>query len=394
MKKIVVSYPLRTAIGTFGGTIKDVPAVELGAVILKEIINRSNINPASISDCIIGSVLQAGQGMNPARQVAIRGGLPVSAPAQTINRVCGSGLQAIITVAQSIQAGDSGLMVAGGIENMDLAPYLLKKARYGYRLSMPREDLLDGMVYDGLWDAFGDYHMGLTVEGLAEKYLISREEQDDFAYKSQLKAIKAIDEGRFENQIVGVSLPSKKEPLVFKVDEHPRRETSLDKLAALKPAFKKDGTVTAGNTSGINDGAALMLVSSEDKAKEMGFPVMGYLRSYAVSGLEPALMGLGPVLAMQKALERGGLTLRDIDLFELNEAFAAQSLAVLREVPIPEEKLNVNGGAIALGHPIGASGAILTVKLLHEMERRKVNMGLVSLCVGGGMGIAAIFERV
>lgn len=393
MKKIVISYPLRTAIGTFGGTLKEITAVELGAVVLREIIQRSKINPALVNDCIIGSVLQAGQGMNPARQVALKGGLPVTSTAQTINRVCASGLQAVVLASQSIQTGENELLVAGGIENMDQAPYLLKKARYGYRMSFPRDEILDGMVSDGLWDVFGDYHMGFTVELLVEKYGISREEQDRFAYNSQMKALKAIDEGRFEKQIVSVPLPSKKEPLFFSIDEHPRRDVSLEKLAALRPVFKKDGTITAGNASGINDGAALMLVSSEEVAKELNLAPMGYLKSYAVAGVEPDFMGIGPVPAIKKALEKAKLSLDDIDLFELNEAFAGQALSVLREIPIPEEKLNVNGGAIGLGHPIGASGAILTVKLLHEMDRRKVNLGLVSLCAGGGMGIAAIFER-
>ncbi len=390
---IVISHPFRTAIGTFGGTLKDVSASDLGATVLKNIISKSNIDHSEISDCILGNVLQSGQGMNPARQVVLKSGLPVSIPAITINRVCGSGLQSIISAAQSIKSGDGKIVIAGGIENMDLAPYYLKKARYGYRLSFPSEELIDGMVYDGLWDIFNNVHMGLTAEYLAEKYSISREEQDNFAYNSQLKALKAISEGRFINQIIPVELPSKKEPIIFKEDEHPRKDIALDKLSNLKPVFKKDGTVTAGNSSGINDGAALMLISSEETAERSALRVMGRLVSYALAGLEPNLMGMGPVPAIISALDKARLSINDIDLFEINEAFAAQALSVIKELKIPEEKINVNGGAIALGHPIGASGAILMVKLLHEMERQQKKLGLVSLCAGGGMGIAAIVSR-
>ncbi|MBT9164138.1 MAG: putative acetyl-CoA acyltransferase [candidate division WS2 bacterium] len=390
---IVISYPFRTAVGTFGGTLKDISASDLGATVLKHIVTQSKVDPSEISDCILGNVLQAGQGMNPARQVVLKSGLPVTIPAITINRVCGSGLQSIISAAQSIKSGEGKVIIAGGIENMDMAPYYLKKARYGYRLSLPSEEMLDGMVYDGLWDIFNNVHMGLTAEYIAEKYSISREEQDIFAYNSQLKAIKAISEGRFINQIVPVELPSKKEPIIFKEDEHPRKDTTLDKLSNLKSVFKKDGTVTAGNSSGINDGAALMLISSEETAEKSGLKVMGRLVSYALAGLEPTLMGMGPVPAITSALEKARLTLNDIDLFEINEAFAAQALGVIKELQIPEEKNNINGGAIALGHPIGASGAILMVKLLHEMERQQKNLGIVSLCAGGGMGIAAIVSR-
>lgn len=390
---IVISHPFRTAIGTFGGTLKDISASDLGVTVLKDIISESNIDHSEISDCILGNVLQSGQGMNPARQVVLKSGLPVSIPAFTINRVCGSGLQSIISAAQSIKSGDGKVIIAGGIENMDLAPYYLKKARYGYRLSFPSEELIDGMVYDGLWDIFNNVHMGLTAEYLAEKYLISREEQDNFAYNSQLKALKAISEGRFINQIIPVELPSKKEPIIFKEDEHPRKDIALDKLSNLKPVFKKDGTVTAGNSSGINDGAALMLISSEETAERSALRVMGRLVSYALAGLEPNLMGMGPVPAIISALDKARLSINDIDLFEINEAFAAQALSVMNELKIPEEKINVNGGAIALGHPIGASGAILMVKLLHEMERQQKKLGLVSLCAGGGMGIAAIVSR-
>ncbi|MBT9130983.1 MAG: Acetyl-CoA acetyltransferase [candidate division WS2 bacterium] len=390
---IVISHPLRTAIGSFGGTVKDLSASDLGVIVLKSIISHSKIDPLEISDCILGNVLQAGQGMNPARQVVLKSGLPVTIPAITINRVCASGLQSIISAAQSIKSGDGKVIIAGGIENMDMAPYYLKKARYGYRLSLPSEEMIDGMVYDGLWDIFNNVHMGLTAEYISEKYSISREEQDNFAYNSHLKALKAISEGRFIAQITPIELPSKKEVILFKEDEYPRKDTTLDKLSTLKPVFKKDGTVTAGNSSGINDGAALMLISSEDTAERLGLKVMGRLVSYALAGLEPNLMGMGPVPAIISALEKARLTLNDIDLFEINEAFAAQALGVIKELQIPEEKNNVNGGAIALGHPIGSSGAILMVKLLHEMERQQKKLGLVSLCVGGGMGIAAIVSR-
>ncbi|HEX3035516.1 MAG TPA: acetyl-CoA C-acetyltransferase [Thermodesulfobacteriota bacterium] len=394
MSKVVICEPLRTAIGTFGGTIKDIPAPELGAVVVKEILKRSKIDPKDVDDVIMGNVLQAAQGMGPARQVAIKAGLDVGVPAITINRLCASGCQAIVSAAQEIKSGDAEIVIAGGIENMDQAPFYLKKARYGYRMGMPKEDLFDGMVSDGLWDVFNDYHMGVTAENVAEKYKISKEEQDEFAYKSQMKAKEAMESNRFQDEIVPIPIPQRKgDPVMFKKDEHPRGDTTLETLSKLRPAFKKDGTVTAGNASGINDGAAAMIVTTEEKAKELGLKIWGTVRSYGLQGVDPSIMGMGPVGAMQKALEKAGLTIDDIDLVELNEAFAAQSLGVLREFPIPDDKLNVNGGAIALGHPIGASGAALTVKILHELERRNASLGLVSLCVGGGMGIAMVVER-
>jgi acetyl-CoA C-acetyltransferase len=311
----------------------------------------------------------------------------------TINRLCASGCQSIVFAAQQIKSGDVELVIAGGIENMNQAPFFLKKARYGYRMGMPKDDLYDSMVSDGLWDVFNNYHMGVTAENIAEKYKISREEQDEFAFKSQVKTKEAMESDRFQSEIVPIEIQQRKGTVVFKKDEHPRDDTTLESLSKLRPVFKNGGTVTAGNASGINDGAAAMIVTTEEKAKELGLKVWGSIKSYAVSGVDPSIMGMGPVTAMQKALEKAGLTIDDIDLAELNEAFAAQSLGVLREFPIPSDKLNINGGAIALGHPIGASGAILTVKILHELERRNASLGLVSLCVGGGMGIAMVVER-
>lgn len=395
MSKVVICEPLRTAIGTFGGSLKDIPAVELGATVVKNVIERSGVDPKEVEDCIMGNILSANLGMNPSRQVALRAGLPIGTPAITINRVCGSGVQSIALAAQAIKAGDASCIVAGGIENMSMAPFYLGKARYGYRMAMPKDEIVDGMVFDGLWDIFNNYHMGVTAENLAEQYNISRKEQDDFAYNSQMKAKVAVEEGRFKSQIVPVLIPQRKgDPVPFERDEHPRFDITPEALAGLRPVFKVGGTVTAGNASGINDGAAAMIVASEEKAKALGLKPSVSIRSYAVAGVEPSIMGIGPVPAMKKALEKAGLTIDDIDLVELNEAFAAQSLAVLRDFPIPDEKLNVNGGAIALGHPIGASGAIITTKLIHEMIRRDVSLGLVSLCIGGGMGIAMVVERV
>ncbi|GIW48483.1 MAG: acetyl-CoA acetyltransferase [Deltaproteobacteria bacterium] len=396
MQKVVICEPLRTAIGTFGGSLKDFPAPTLGAIVVKEILNRTGIDPKLVDDCIMGNILSAGQGMNPSRQVALNAGLSIETPAYTINRVCGSGLQSIALAAQAIKAGDAELIIAGGIENMSAAPFYLPKARYGYRMAMPKDEIVDGMVYDGLWDIFNNYHMGVTAENLAEIYNISREEQDEFAYKSQMKAKAAIEAGKFKDEIVPVMVPQRKgDPIPFETDEHPRPDTTLESLAKLRPVFKAGGTVTAGNASGINDGAAAMIVTTEEKAKALGLKPLGAVVTYAVAGVDPSIMGIGPVPAIQKALYKAKLSLDDIDLVELNEAFAVQSLAVLRDLPIPEEKLNVNGGAIALGHPIGASGAILTVKLLHEMKRRdNARLGLVSLCIGGGMGIAMILEKI
>jgi acetyl-CoA C-acetyltransferase len=396
MQKVVISEPLRTAIGSFGGTLKDTSTVKLGSTVIKEILKRTTVDPKEIDDCIMGSILTAGQGMNTSRQIALDAGLPIETPAFTINRVCGSGVQSIALAAQAIKAGDAETIIAGGVENMNQAPFYLNKARYGYKMSMPKDEIVDGMVYDGLWDIFNDYHMGVTAENLAEAYNISREEQDQFAYKSQIKFKTALEEGKFKDEIVPVMIPQRRaDPIPFEIDEHPKGNTTIGTLSKLRPAFKKDGTVTAGNASGINDGAAAVLVTSDEKSKELGLNPVASVVSYAVAGVDPSIMGIGPVPAIQKALDKAELSLDDIDLFELNEAFAAQSLAVLRDLPIPEDKINVNGGAIALGHPIGASGTRILVTLLHEMKKREdVKLGLASLCIGGGMGIAIIVEKI
>jgi acetyl-CoA C-acetyltransferase len=391
--EVVVSTPRRTAIGTFGGALKDVPATELGATVIKDVLARSGLSADRVDQVIVGNVLQAGQGMNPGRQVALKGGLPVSVPGMTLNRVCGSGLQAICSAAQEVALGQSEVVLAGGIENMDRAPFLLPQARYGYRMGMPTAELLDGMVYDGLHDIFNDYHMGVTAENVAEQFGISRDEADEYSLRSHQRATRAIADGFFAEQVVPVPVRQKRELVQFTQDEHVRTDASLESLARLKPVFKPDGTVTAGNASGINDGAAFMIVTGADKADELGLPVAGRLVSYAVAGVDPSIMGMGMVPATRAALEKAGLSADDVDVFEVNEAFASVAVAVGRELAIPEEKLNPVGGAVALGHPIGASGAVLVVKLLHELERRQARYGLATLCIGGGMGIAAVFER-
>lgn len=384
--------PVRTAIGKFGGTLRDVPAYKLGAVVLDASLRRAGLSGEEIDDVIMGCVLQAGQGMNPARQAAVGAGVPVRVSAMTINRVCGSGMQAVVSAVQSVRAGDCQIVAAGGFEVMSGAPYILPRARWGLR--MGHHELVDSMIYDGLHDAFSRQHMGLTAEALAERYSISREEQDEFALWSQQKAAQAIAEGRFTDEIVPVLLDQHEgKPESFSVDEHPRPDVTLARLAQLRPAFRPDGTVTAGNSSGINDGAACMLVASADILSARSLSPVAWVAGYSVVGLEPELMGLGPVLAIKQAVDRAGLRLNDIGLFEINEAFAATVIAVLREIDIPREKLNVNGGAIALGHPIGASGARIVVTLIHEMRRRKVRYGLASVCIGGGMGAAIVLEN-
>ncbi|MEI6509317.1 MAG: acetyl-CoA C-acetyltransferase [bacterium] len=393
MNEVWICSAKRTAIGAFMGSLKDVSAVDLGVVVSKAILAETGVPPARIGELIVGCVLQAGQGMNPARQVALLAGLPVESTALTVNRVCGSGLQAIVNGAQQILLKEADLVLAGGIENMSRAPYLLPKARAGLRLG--HETIVDGIITDGLWDVFSDEHMGITAENLAAKYAISRQEQDDFALSSQQKAGQAIREGRFQEEIVPVFVPQGKgEPLSFQVDEYVRMDASLEKLARLRPAFRKDGTVTAGNSSGINDGAAFVLLASRECAKELGLRPLAVIRSWAVAGVEPKEMGLGPVPATRKALAKAGVSLDHVELLELNEAFAAQSLAVLRELQAVPERVNPNGGAIALGHPIGASGARILVTLLHEMAHRQVATGLAALCIGGGQGIALLAERV
>ncbi|MCG0278620.1 MAG: acetyl-CoA C-acetyltransferase [Thermanaeromonas sp.] len=393
MTDVVIVSAVRTAIGTFGGTLKDIPASELGAIVVKEALQRAGIEAGQVDEVILGNVLQAGQGQNPARQAAIKAGIPVEVPAMTINMVCGSGLRAVNLAAGMIASGEADIIVAGGIENMSQAPYALPGARWGMR--MGDGQVVDIMIKDGLWDVFNDYHMGITAENLAQKYNISREEQDMFALESQKRAEKAIKEGRFREEIVPVRVPQKKgEPIEFAQDEHPRFGTTLEALAKLRPAFKKDGTVTAGNASGINDGAAGLVLTSSWKAESLGLKPLAVVRSWAAAGVDPSIMGIGPVEATRKALKRAGLTLADIDLIEANEAFAAQCLAVVKELELDLNKTNVNGGAIALGHPIGASGARILVTLLYEMQRRGSRYGLATLCVGGGMGVATIVERL
>ncbi|MEI6308152.1 MAG: acetyl-CoA C-acetyltransferase [bacterium] len=405
MNEVWICSAKRTAIGAFMGSLKDIPAVDLGAIVAKAILAETGVPPAQISELIAGCALPAGQGMNPARQIALKAGLPVESTAFTVNRVCGSGLQAVVSGAQEILLGEADLILAGGIENMSRAPYLLPKARAGFRLG--NETVVDGMIGDGLWDVFTDEHMGITAENLAAKYGISRQEQDDFALTSQRKAGQAIREGRFQEEIVPVLAPQGKgEPnmlpqaVLFQIDEHVRLDASPEKLARLRPAFKKDGTVTVGNSSGINDGAAFVLLASGNRAKELGLRPLAIIRSWAVAGVDPSAMGLGPVPATRKALTKAGVLLDQVEFLELNEAFAAQSLAVLRELQISPERVNLNGGAIALGHPIGASGARILVTLLHEMEHRpcptggQVCTGLAALCIGGGQGIALLAERV
>ena len=392
---VVISTPLRTAIGTFGGTLKEVPAVELGTTVGKAVIERSGVDPARIDQVVVGNILSAGQGMNPGRQVGVGSGVPVEAPGLTLNRMCGSGLQAVVNAAQEIALGDADVVLAGGVESMDQAPFLLPKARYGYRMALPDAAVRDHMVYDGLWDVFHDYHMGVTAENVAERYGVSRAESDAYAARSHQLAAKAQGEDCFAGQIVPVPVRRRRQVVEFAVDEHVRPDATAESLARLKPVFRPDGgTVTAGNASGVNDGAALMLVSSAEAAEELGLPVAGRLVSAASVGVDPAYMGMGMVPASRKALAKAGLTVGDLDLVEANEAFAAVAVAVGRELEVPDEKLNPLGGAVALGHPIGATGAVLVVKMLHELQRRQGRYGLVTLCIGGGMGIAAVLERV
>nr|QEG96764.1 Tt_Thl M1 [Expression vector pLT_182] len=392
MKEVVIASGVRTAVGKFGGTLLNVPAVDLGAVVIKEALKRANVKPEDVSEVIMGNVLQAGLGQNPARQAEIKAGIPQEVPAMTVNMVCGSGLRAVTLAAQAVMLGDADIVVAGGMENMSRAPYILNDARFGYRMN--NGQLVDEMVYDGLTDVFYQYHMGITAENLAEKYGISREEQDEFAYRSQKLASEAISSGRFEDEIVPVIVPQKKgEPIEFKVDEHVRPNTTIEALAKLKPAFKKDGTVTAGNASGINDAAAAVVVMSKEKADELGIKPLATIKSFGYAGVDPKIMGIGPVYATRKALEKANLTVDDLDLIEANEAFAAQSLAVAKELKFNMDRVNVNGGAIAIGHPIGASGCRILVTLLYEMQKRNSHTGLATLCIGGGMGIAMVVER-
>lgn len=391
MTRVVLAAAYRTPIGVFGGAFKDVPAYDLGATLIEHIIKETGLNPSEINEVIIGNVLQAGQGQNPARIAAMKGGLPETVPAFTVNKVCGSGLKSIQLAYQSIVTGENDIVLAGGMENMSQSPMLVNNSRFGFK--MGHQSMVDSMVYDGLTDVFNQYHMGITAENLVEQYGISREEQDTFAVNSQQKAVRAQQNGEFDSEIVPVSIPQRNgEPIVVTKDEGVRENVSVEKLSRLRPAFKKDGTVTAGNASGINDGAAMMLVMSEDKAKELNIEPLAVLDGFGSHGVDPAIMGIAPVGAVEKALKRSKKELSDIDVFELNEAFAAQSLAVDRELKLPSEKVNVKGGAIALGHPIGASGARVLVTLLHQLND-EVETGLTSLCIGGGQAIAAVVSK-
>lgn len=391
MTRVVLAAAYRTPIGVFGGAFKDVPAYDLGATLIEHIIKETGLNPSEIDEVIIGNVLQAGQGQNPARIAAMKGGLPETVPAFTVNKVCGSGLKSIQLAYQSIVTGENDIVLAGGMENMSQSPMLVNNSRFGFK--MGHQSMVDSMVYDGLTDVFNQYHMGITAENLVEQYGISREEQDTLAVNSQQKAVRAQQNGEFDSEIVPVSIPQRKgEPIVVTKDEGVRENVSVEKLSRLRPAFKKDGTVTAGNASGINDGAAMMLVMSEDKAKELNIEPLAVLDGFGSHGVDPSIMGIAPVGAVEKALKRSKKELSDIDVFELNEAFAAQSLAVDRELKLPPEKVNVKGGAIALGHPIGASGARVLVTLLHQLND-EVETGLTSLCIGGGQAIAAVVSK-
>lgn len=393
MREVVIVSAVRTAIGSFGGSLKDVSAADLGALVVKEAVSRAGIKPELVEEVVLGNVIQAGLGQNVARQATIKAGLPQEVPAMTINKVCGSGLRTVALAAQMIKAGDADVVVAGGMENMSQAPYVLKNARWGQRMGDGK--MTDSMINDALWDAFNNYHMGVTAENIAKEWNLTREMQDEFAVNSQVKAEKAIKEGKFKDEIVPVVIPQRKgEPKVFDTDEFPRFGATIEGLSKLKPAFIKDGTVTAANASGINDGAAAFVVMSAEKAAELGIKPLAKIVSYGQKGLDPTIMGYGPFHATKKALEKANLTVEDLDLIEANEAFAAQSLAVAKDLNFDMEKVNVNGGAIALGHPVGASGGRILVTLLHEMQKRDAKTGLATLCIGGGMGTALIVERV
>lgn len=393
MREAVIVSAVRTAVGKFNGTLGSIPAVDLGAMVIAEALKRAGVKPGQVDEVFMGNVLQAGLGQNPARQASVKAGLPYEVPATSVNIVCGSGLKTVGLAAQLIWAGEADMVVAGGMENMSLAPYATDKARWGLRMGDGK--LVDTMIKDGLWCAFNNIHMGMTAENIAARYGITREDQDVFSAGSQSKALAAIDGGRFKDEILPVPIPQKKgDPLLFDTDEFPRRGTTAEALAKLKPAFKKDGTVTAGNASGINDGAAAFVVMSAEKAREMELQPLFVVRSTATAGVDPAVMGLGPIPASRKALTKAGLTVGDLDLIEANEAFAAQALAVMKDLDLAPDKVNVNGGAVAIGHPIGASGARILTSLLYEMKRRGSKYGLATLCIGGGQGTALIVENI
>ena len=392
MREVVIASAVRTAIGTFGGSLKDIPAVDLGALVIKDAVNRAGIKPELVNEVVMGNVIQAGLGQNVARQSAVKAGLPIEIPAMTINMVCGSGLRSVALAAQMIKAGDCDVVVAGGMENMSRAPYSLETTRWGQRMGDGK--IVDTMIKDALSDAFNNYHMGVTAENIVKEWGLTREELDEFSLNSQLKTEKAIKEGKFKDEIVPVMVPQRKgEPKVFDTDEGPRFGSTIEGLARLKPCFIKDGKVTAGNSSGINDGAAAFVVMSAEKAAELGVTPLATIVSYGHKGLDPAIMGYGPFHATKAVMESANLTVEDMDLIEANEAFAAQSIAVAKDLHFDMSKVNVNGGAVALGHPVGASGARILVTLLHEMQRRDAKKGLATLCIGGGMGTAMIVER-
>ena len=387
---VIITSAKRTAVGSLGKTLKNVQSAELGAAVIKDLLNKSQLNEQDIDEVIMGQVLTAGLGQNPARQAAIKAGIPREKPAYIVNQVCGSGIRSVVSGFQSLTSGASKVVIAGGQENMSLAPHTIH-LRDGKKLG--DAELVDTMIRDGLWDAFHGYHMGVTAENVAEKFQIKREMQDKFALRSQEKALVAQKKDKFKEEIINLKVMSKKSEINFKKDEHPREGINLDTLSRLKPVFKKDGTVTAGNASGINDGAAAVILMTADEAKKKDAKKLVSIKSWASCGVEPALMGTGPIPSSKKALELAGWDIKDVDLFEINEAFAAQSIAVINTLAIPEEKVNVNGGAIALGHPIGASGTRILVSLIHEMIKRDVKKGLATLCIGGGMGIAMCVER-
>ncbi|WP_373106040.1 acetyl-CoA C-acetyltransferase [Gemella morbillorum] len=391
MSRVAIVSAKRTAIGSFGGSLKDIPAATLGAEVVKKSLEEINLSPTLVDEVIFGNVLGAGLGQNIARQIAIFAGIPQEKSAFVVNKVCGSGLKSVVLGAQSILLGDNDIVVCGGVENMSTAPYYTKNARFGAKLG--NFELEDSIIHDGLTDTFENYHMGITAENIAEQFFISRKQQDEFATLSQQKASTAIEKGKFSNEIVPITIKTRKEEKVFDTDEFVRSSTNLESLAKLRPAFKKDGTVTAGNASGINDGAACVILMSEKRASELGINILGFIDGYATAGLDNKVMGLGPIPATRKVLDKLNLTTDDIDLFELNEAFAAQSIAVLNELNLDTSKVNINGGAIALGHPIGASGCRILVSLVHELINENKNRGLCSLCIGGGQGISVVISR-
>lgn len=393
MREIVIASAVRTGVGSFGGSLKNVSAVDLGATVIKEALNKAGLAPSEVDEVVMGCVLQAGAGQGVARQASVKAGLPVETPAWTLNMICGSGLKSVSVAFDMIASGSADVVVAGGTENMSSSPYVMKKARWGAR--MGNAELIDIMVNDGLTDAFEGYHMGITAENIVDQWQLTREEQDQFAYESQMKAAKAQEEGRFKDEIIPVTIPQRKgDPIVFDTDEYIKPNAKVEKLGALRPAFKRDGSVTAGNASGINDGAAALLVMSAEKAKELGIKPLCTIVTHASAGVDPSIMGIGPVNAVQKALKRANMTKDQIDLVEANEAFAAQSVAVLKELDFDKSIVNVNGGAISIGHPIGASGARILVTLIHELVKRdEATNGIATLCIGGGMGEAVIIKK-